>query len=519
MKISLLWSLILISILYSLEITDRFDLPLFDESLYAQGRYNRLRDWGPAYQLAYFILNSITNSRIESFYIMTYLISFLFIPIIIYALSYRFTKSIETSSIIAIWSIVSSWNFPTDPKIQLFNFCLIGLAFLIRNPSSKYHDIRNYLSYIILTFSLFCRTDNMIILAVIFIYDSYQNFKLKSYKSIIPAICLPSITYMTCLFQFGSPFKSTRTWFAFADHFFWKNGEYFKEQIENNIAVHTAINHFFNGAQTIGGAVIAQPLKVTKHFFLNLMTLPESILKNFGILYFGWLSVPLFLIFIFILLSREQEEVLIQDNKQKSEFKLLAIALTLKCLATGLLLQALPKYIFEINILIILIFVCYIPKLKFIPKRIVNVSIIVFITILMVSPFINKQKAFKHKFQMNDALRIIENIKQKRPIRMSLCSDAFITWSSIQTPMINLWPDRSYDARIKENLKQLLKQEKVDLIIMEGSHRYLMRIQGYGAQWADFETNWNNYGYDLVYRENPNTLSIYTRQESDTTQL
>ncbi|GEM_PF-5938601 len=507
---------ILVSFIYSYDIRDTYDLPVFDETLYVQGRYNVFTDWGPLYQYCYYILNKITNSRIDSFYIMLPLLSFILVPLAIYFLSLRFIKEKSTSCILAIWSMLAQWNFPSDPKIQIFNFCLISLGFLARVSNSKFSFIGKCFSYFIFSMSIFCRTDNIVILITVLCFDLYWYLKEKKIKESILAFAVPTITYISFLFIFGSPFSPTRTWYAFIDHFSWKNPEYFREQINNGVGIYNALNVFFDGASSIPEAFINRPIEVTLHFFKNLLTLPNSLLNNFKFLYLGQYSLLFFLLLIFILLSNDNSKIKHQEKKNSFEFYLFITAITLKVFVTAILLQALPKYIFELNIIILFSIAYFAPTIKeslILKTR--NIATLVFIFLLIISPFLLKHPVYKHRFPINLTLEKTQQIIKDRPVNLILCNDAFLTWTNSSIPMINLWADHRHDELIKNDLKLFLNKMKVDLIIIEDIHRHLTELQGFKHQWLNFENNWEDYGYDLYFRDQNNTISIYVARQKD----
>lgn len=507
--------LIVTSIIGLFALREAYHLPLHDEAFYSQGRFKDFPDWGPLYHFIYFILNSITQSRIHSFYFLLGITSLVMIPFFSYILSVRFLGSKTLAIIISSLSLLASWNLKSNPKIQIFNFCLLALAFFLRTYSSKNLNFHKVFSYLILTVSIFCRFDNIIVLFFVLSYDSYIFIKNKK-PVLIGATFLISITTFLALFSvFGNPLNQSRNWRAFTDHFFWKNPGLFVKKIQPGEDYANLVQKFFNGASSIYEAFLNQPIVMLKHITVNTIHIPYYIWTNFQI--YPWLSLSpfIYVVAIILLLLKQTKDGCSEINSvvevDNNEINLFSFSLFAKCLATAVILQPVGKYIFEINIIILIsIARIRLPLLKKMGDKVPEMANLLF-PILAFFFYFQHPAIFRENVSVEKAVEILSAIERRKPLGNFLGNEGFLIWSQSNASHINLWPDRRFDKEMAHDLKGFLEKERIDVVLIDGSQRYLFKIIGLSRVFYAFEKKPEEFGYAAIYRSSSDPLSIYQR--------
>lgn len=503
--------LLLISgIIFSFNFQNRFDPPLHDETVYAKGSIYYHGGWGPLYSFVYLCLNSLTVSPLDSFHIILLFLTFFITPVLVYFIAQKLSFSRRESFILGFISMIAFWNFPSEPKIQLFNLCFILTAVLIRWASSA-TNIKLSIFYFIMGASLFIRQDNLIIIGVFIFYDFLLLMKNWSWKSFSTIILSIFASFSSLFFFMQSPFDSRRSLYAFLDHFGWRNGARLHFLLPKEKDPFTEILNYFHNPSTLKDAFLARPSHVLEHLLNNLSELHLPIIKNFTFI-LGLPSTILWLIFliVFVLISCKEKPV---DNILKKESAVLGLSIALKCIFVSLILQPWPKYSFELNIVLLFLIAYFI---KYFKKRfsVKQKADFLFLGIPLLLIFTNFQaKVFSNNFDINTTLKLLSKIKEESVVRTTLCNGGISMWlDNMKTSSLSLNLVRDYDQIIKKDLNLFFEQAEIDLIVLESDYRWMISHHGLQMEFKHFEENFSKYGFSLVHGKPTEGLAIYKRE-------
>jgi hypothetical protein len=499
--------LIISCLLFSLDFRARFDLPIHDESVYAQGLYSSLFGWAPLYQLSYFILNSFTNSLMDSFDIILFSFTFILFPSAIYGLARKINFSPEISAIVAFICLISPWNFPVDPKVEIFNMTWLALALIIRLGNLQ-ASWRLLLFYFMMVISLYLRQDNFVVLFIVSLYDLIEFIRNRTWRKIVYLLLTIIITLGFCYTFFKHfPFDSSRSWYAFRDHFRWRNASALTQLIAGEGNIYDKINIFFKGAQSIPEAFLARPDFVARHFLNNAVDFVPGFFANFKLLlnpspFFIWL----FLILMLWILNRTDK----QNTTLPHIIPVAGIAFFIKALTMAILLQPSGKYIFEANIAFLFGTCWFIGRLKPLSvPRFLNYCYLILPFLLFFHPF--KQKQLENKFDIRQTLQFLQQESTQKPIKVIISVDGISNWLSKPRP-IDLWNDRHYDQGIKNDMNLFLLEQKVDTIVFDPNLRWLLSEITLKNAFTTFEEKHKEFGFYLLKGRAFEGLTIYRRK-------
>lgn len=496
--------LLLISgLIFSFNFANRYDLPIHDESLYANGNFTIANGWAQLYQLMYFILNPVTASPVLSFDIILFSFSFIFLPLAVYSFARAMDITKPVSSVIAFLCLLSPWNFPSDPKVQVFNFTLIALAAILRlrvpNPLKG-----RLLSYFVLILSVYSRQDNLIILIFLSLYDSIYFIRTKQ-PVLILKLFLGGALFSLALYLFfhGSPFDPNRSWKAFLDYFRWRNASELAPLLSGQGTIFEQLHSFLNGADSIIEAFIAQPRLVTLHFYKNFVELLPVLINNFAPLlnFPQWIFWPL--IVLVTLASNQHPE----KKPLRAEHLIWIGAFCLKAFAIALLLQPMGKYVFEFNIAFLFMAGFWLSRYRLIGRGTRLSLSLFFLPLLLFShPF--DQKQLQYEFSMRATQVFLRSQDQVSPIKKIISIDGFYNWLKTPHP-VDIWNNRGEDLLIKKNLKEFLVKHKVDTIIMEPHLRWQIQQVDLTGPFLKFEQSPEEYGFKILLNRPDEKLTIY----------
>jgi hypothetical protein len=266
--------LILCCFIYTYNYSSRLILPLDDETVYVQGLFRSNPEWGPLYSLYYFILNFFTGYPFWSLYINYFLLTFIFIPSAFYLTLRNLNFNIKSASLAGFIALVSLWNYPSDTKVQIFNFLFILLAFNIRWLFDKKQKDGRLFFYIILSVLVFARFDNLIIIVISLIWDFifYKN-KIKTLLFLPILVMIISLGVLI----FGNIFLKERSLHIFLDHFYYNNPEIFSSYTKAFIPKEIAQSEVFNHPKSIFSIILKSPKYFFIHVYKNLLLLPKQL--------------------------------------------------------------------------------------------------------------------------------------------------------------------------------------------------------------------------------------------------
>lgn len=338
-RIYLLLSLILSIVIYSYNFTSRLNLSLNDEAIYILGDQASYPGFGPFYLAYYQLLKYFIASPIELFYLQNFFISLIAFPFSIYLLLNSIHLNSLRTFLITTVATLAYWNFPSDNKVQIFNFIYLVIIFIYFWPKKR------LLFYLGLTLSLFIRQDNLILLIVFLIFDHLKYY-------LIPLISFPIFSLI-----FSNPFSKIRSLDTFIDHLYFSNLKHQQFQIPDNIHYKVFFQKFLNHPQSLLDIVINHPEVISRQVIHNLKQSPEGIIQIFSLGLKTNFSYPLYsaaiLILMFIVAAFYKTENKIEINQPT---KIFLSALFIKCILTCLLLSWWTKYSFELFFILMILF-------------------------------------------------------------------------------------------------------------------------------------------------------------------
>lgn len=495
-------------IVFSWNFTQRYDLPLHDEALYAEG-WILGNGWSPLYGLLYKCLNFVTSSRVLSFSIWLFTLTFLILPFTIYSMCRKLDLGTVSSSVIGFICLLAPWNFPSEPKLQLFNFCFLGLALLVRWSDIKNEIIKSGIFYSLLVTSLYFRADNLIVLGCFFLYDLLLSIQDRNYFFPLKILGVLSIPVSLFWMWFGSPSHPVRNYHAFLDHFYWRNVHHLKGVVDfSSRPVLEVLYEFFDHSKSIAEAYSAQPAYVLIHFKNNLFQFHETFFNNFSLL----LNAPLILVFAFfvlVILFQGKKNLITNVSHNFPDFLVFSIAIFVKCFIVSILLQPQPKYSFEMNAVILVGIAFALEKMR---RKINGPNLYLFLglpCLLFFHPF--EQRQFSLEFNQRDAVKFVNDWMKENKMRVIIANKGPATWISGPT-FINLHVERKYDEAIRSRMKEFLDNQQVDGVILEPDYRRLLSGHALGKAWNEFEFNPGAYGFQLVNKSPDGNLMIYARK-------
>ena len=503
--------LLLTALLLSYNFTARFDLPLHDEALYARGLYKDNGGWGPLYQLTYFLLNQVTNSRILSFHILFFVLTFILLPLFGYGFARKLGYGPLSSSSLALYMLFSNWNYPVQPKIQIFNFVIFILAFLIRWSEVLREKTRLYLFYSIMILLVFCRQDNSIILAGFLLWDLFKLLRKKEIKPLISLLLVNGLAALAFWLIFGNPFGTERSWFAFRDHFLWRNNDFFAADLASGISFETSIERFFNGATSIREALFNNPLPVLTHFLKNLLQLPLTLMGNFvpvvhDEFVFFWTLI--FYGFLIIMIYWDKTPSHPIHPEIKTDFKIVFSLICLKCLITATLLQPWSKYVFEINFFLFVLLLNFLARFQSAHKALAHLLPLSFPLLLLLHPF--KRDLFKNEISISHATQTYQKLIKHHPIQFTMANFGVLEWMG-ESNYFNLYVDTKHDEDLKLGMEHFLKKSGLQLVILDPDYRRLIKNRGFEAQFHDFELRPEAFNFQRVEGVPLEGLSMYLK--------
>lgn len=488
--------LMITGLLLSVNFIDRFDLPIHDEAMYARALYRYTFGWGPLYQFVYHLLNGLTGSRVQSYDLILFSLTFFLLPLSTYSLSRSIGLDRVASAGVGLASLLAPWNYPSSPKIQIFNFTLLAFAFVIRWRWNR-GIWGMLLFYSFLVASIFCRQDNLPIFAGFLLWDSIQLIRTQKWKWLSSILICNLALWMVGLWLFQSPFNQKRSWLAFRDHFLWRNKEYFEQATKQGLPMDGVLQSFFHQAKSLGEGIRARPVEVFKHFTNNVADLPASIWDNFHLITNSsvWGLVLTNLLILFLLLKRPQSVTETKPKADRIEVILFMVLIGSKSIIISTLLQPWSKYIFEVNLLIILALAWGLRRWEFkiLPNK-------VWFTLLFPFCLLFHQfstPVFTNEINLRKTVRILEEMNKQTPFQNTMCNFGVSKWSTLPD-CFNIYTDRSRDQKIRRDFSQFLKTSGLDLVVLDPDYRRLIAYTGFEKEFRDLETAPDRFGFKKV---------------------
>lgn len=477
-------------------------LPFYDESLYAIGA-TTFDGWSSLYGFIYSVLNRVFTSPVQSFYFLNSFISFYLVPILVYLLCRKIKFSQIQAVLFSLISLLAPWNFPSEPKLQVLNYCFLVWGFLLRDRK------RLASFYFILTLSLFLRTDNIIILLTFYIFDLYQSIKDKQFKSILLSTFFGAILFSSLSLMWSFPFSSSRNYLAFHDHFSWRNESFLIQNLYTpGSSRFDQVKDFFHADYSLAKAIVNQPDASLMHFKNNLLDLPKSFLDCYKLLTTLPISV-FYIFFLIIFIFNISSETQTLKKETYIDFGVFTLAIIIKCLSTSILLQPWYKYIFEATLLT-LMFLCL--SILIHSKWTLKPRLIVALPLLgLFLSFKTKEIVFHADVDLRIILHYVKEYEKIAPIRFGFSNTFMAGW--YHRKFFGHAPNRLIDDEILKDFSNFLFKNQIDMVIIEPQFRYLYSHTKLKSQWENFEAEPTKYGFCLLINDTLSHFAIYVRNE------
>ena len=514
--------LIICCYLYSINYMDRLIYVLGDESTYSNGAYRYSPDWGPIYTLYYYFLNSITRDQFLSIYVNYFIQSFILVPALTYITVRNLGLKIASASFIALIAMLSSWNYPSDTRVQIFSYFLLLIAFNIRwkfvkTFSLKFIDISpgRILFYSLLAMSIYIRQDNIIIVITAFIWDAFHdNKKLNLLPSLIACFGI----YIFFLKFFGSTYTNGRSVEIFLDHFAWNNTELFTEYFDAHVPARTVMKMYFKNPQSLWEIFMAHPGDFIIHILKNVRNMIEKLPVLFSLEIDSQWKSATFIRFFFVISSLYlfsgglSNSPLRQTNIK--ELKLFSLAFLIKCIGVSILLNWHTKYFFELQIILLVWIVMALAFVKNNPDviKVKFIELLKYVFSFRLKPvhiwylipflfffYIYENKNSYHEKGLHNLVTILKEENARYPIKNLLAYNEIYLRPKADYRIHEVVFTTSVHPFIKTNLKKYLDDNKIDTIVLHNVFRKNLTHSGLEDAFADFELNYDKYGYQVRY--------------------
>ncbi len=549
--------LALCCVLYSWNFYERLIFVHGDEGFYSMGYFEGAGDWGPLYMLHYYLLNLLTNDSFISLYINHFILTFAAIPWVTY-LTLRLLKfNITSSSLAALIALLSTWNYPSETRVHIFNYVVILIAFILRWDSVKNISFKNtsfnlgkLFFYVILGMSLYIRQDNIIIAIVAFVWDFFHS-KQKKHLLIFALISI-SIYFLLKIF-FGNAYSHGRSVEIFMDHFLVNNRELFTQYADSKMSGREILAVYFNKPTTLWQIFLSHPKEVIAHFIKNALLFFKNMYELSSLSLDSQWTAPTFLkvFFVFAIIKIFSNDLNSPDSKINfKELVLLTLAFTIKCVGISILLNWWLKYYFELQIILMAWIIVILSLLKkhrtqikdqiiascndltdllnriiskhsrkeasFLPvNSIFNFLKNNFIWIILPFLFFYYDYENRTPRQEKEYYKIVEFFKLENsidPIMVAISGNQLYLTPAIEHKQIDPWYHIELHPQIKSDFKKFLDDNRIDTVFMYNVLRTILMDNGIAEPFEKFEEAPEDYGFQRRY-VNFNNQIVYRRIE------
>ncbi len=321
-------------------VQHHLDLPFFDESMYLKkGMFmqeHAYNDWGPSYNLWYFILSKFTKNGVQTFYLNYCLLTTL-IPLLLFILLVRFGIKNAVALVFCLSFLMQPILVNNFTYVSHFCLLIILTAFIILSYV-KENQTKIIIAFTAAYICTYARQEFLLIAAtllLLWIMLVIYERKLKLSAAYIGLVV--SVFGLYLIFGFIS-FKALgidRSYFAFIQHFYvnyavWNKKLYTIEEFKKL--------DIFHGSKTMFQCLLANPGIFIKHMLTNVLgyflqtykhlenfILPQPIFHYLGkgkhILFLS------FIIYFFFLLFKRKTYKNIIEFVQHHRFTSLLIAI------------------------------------------------------------------------------------------------------------------------------------------------------------------------------------------------
>ncbi len=512
-KINYFYLLVFFTLIFSINLPLRYELPLYDEAFYSRailGNYG----WSPIYMLVYKFFNIFTRDSMVSYYLIFYILNVFGIPLLVYKILEFMWKNTQASFLISIAITISRFNYELSPKIHNFNFLFLLLIIYLK---IKFEDKKWFQPcfYLLLALSLYIRSDNVIIFAGVLIFQFWNAKKsLKLLKSELLAL-IPAGLFLISSYPFwGAVINSKRNWLAFLDHYYWL---YFQNNISGNqLTFQQMVQQNFTNCHSLWDFIRLYPMKAVLHAYSNLksiflqfsfyLTASEQVFWHFGTSVFV-MAMNIVLAFFVKLFGHA-------DIKSSENFKslyLILLLMLLRSLITSLILQPQDKYILDFcfGFLVLAISLTHFIKLRKIANHIIN--LITFgsaLVTLALFKYPNQPSFYQYKTtKVLDAVR--SSILAKNVTSVLYTTDV-LAWSNFNLKEYQL-NDLSLQPEMRNNLRSFLEKREIDLIIFDKHLKTQARDYGL-YDLHHFNVNYDKFGYEKFLSYANEEIEFFTKK-------
>jgi len=249
------------------------DISFFDESEYIKKgvllHKHIYNDWGPSYNLWYYLLNHITHDATKVFY-LNYILLMISLPCLLFLLLVRFNIRQELALLFSLSLLMNGLLLSNFTYVSHFCTCIILLGFLISTYTKK-NEIKAVVLFTSFYICMYARPEFLLTVISVFIIWLIILFKQKRITANPVYLATFSVIFgLYLIFGFLS-FNAQgidRSYFAFMQHFITNYIVWHRNTVALIDFKHLDI---FHGATTMFQCMTHNPGMFFKHVGTNML--------------------------------------------------------------------------------------------------------------------------------------------------------------------------------------------------------------------------------------------------------
>jgi hypothetical protein len=367
--------IIICGLFFSVNFRERLDLPIWDEASYSRGTFKNAHGWSPLYQVIYFLFNSFTADRVNSFFYIFFLLTFMLFPILFMLVIKKLGKSNYLVFSSGFLVLTAPWNFLVTPKVQIFNLLFFFLILLYRLTAPIDNFWKRYgIYYALIAVSVFIRQDNLIFLGISFVMDARRTIvqQRNTIKFFIGIPAIISLSMISTFYLLGETYPShpRRSINAFVDHHYWNNRNTLKFKDHRHLSKIEWHEQVLGNATSITDVFISGRVSFLEHFQSGLKRFftklePKIFSRNLSNSYFyiSWINLAWLNLFVFVFINFFQpgNSQVTLKRVHKYDVIIFIVGIVVKCITISLLLSPWIQYLVDL-VICVLILIAIVPS-------------------------------------------------------------------------------------------------------------------------------------------------------------
>jgi len=314
--------LLCIAVRFSSEVPFWFDIAQSDDNDYMYSGFHFFEnfsvleaDWSPLYQLWFYTIYLIVPDPTKVYYISMQMVGIL-IPVFSFLLLRRVqvTRWLATATAAFILASYAIWM--TEPRVTSFAALILlvlwwATSFLKERWQRLWGMATSSLFFAYSRPEFFLVTIALSLIALTYLAFSLIKKSVNLGKGDYLFIILSSGVTLLFLIWWGLPFSTTRSIYAFGQHYATNVKHCITENTPLNMPWEEILARDFNDAKNMGDVIRANSLNYRRHLICNLQAFPKIFLKvAFGSAWgSSWLLIRIWIAFILYRLFTHYKEI------------------------------------------------------------------------------------------------------------------------------------------------------------------------------------------------------------------